>query len=55
MSEGLYVVRSDGTHLRRLVRDFDLSSAWSPKGERLAYATSNGLFLVDLANGHRGG
>jgi hypothetical protein len=53
MSEGLYVVRSDGTHLRRLARDFDLSSAWSPTGEQLAYATSNGLFLVDLENGRR--
>jgi hypothetical protein len=53
MSEGLYVVRSDGTHLRRLARDVDLSSAWSPNGERLAYATSNGLFLVDLENGRR--
>src|SRR5205085_6076259 len=45
LREGLYVVRSDGTHLHRIGRDFDLSSAWSPTGERLAYARSNGVVL----------
>src|SRR6266566_671332 len=30
MREGLYLVRSDGTRLHRIARDFDLSSAWSP-------------------------
>ena len=53
LREGLYVVRSDGTHLHRIARDFDLTSAWSPTGERLAYATSNGVALVDLASGGR--
>jgi Tol biopolymer transport system component len=51
LREGLYVVRSDGTHLHRIARSFDLSSAWSPTGERLAYALSNGVVVVDLANG----
>ena len=49
--EALYVVRSDGTHLRRIISDFDLSSAWSPTGERLAFARSNGVVVVDLADG----
>jgi hypothetical protein len=53
LREVLYVVRSDGTHLHRIARDFDLSSAWSPTGERLAYARSTGVFLVDLAGGRR--
>ena len=53
LREGLYVVRSDGTHSHRIARDFALSSAWSPTGERLAYATSSGVALVDLANGRR--
>jgi WD40 repeat protein len=53
LREGLYIVRSDGTDLHRIARGFDLSSAWSPTGERLAYARSNGVGLVDLASGRR--
>ena len=52
--EGLYVVRSDGTRLHRIAREEDLSgSAWSPTGERLAYADSAGIVLIDLAKGRR--
>jgi hypothetical protein len=29
------------------------TSAWSPTGERLVYATSNGVVVVDLANGRQ--
>jgi hypothetical protein len=54
LREALYVVRSDGTHRQRIARDYaGLSSAWSPTGERLVYATSSGVGLIDLANGRQ--
>jgi Tol biopolymer transport system component len=51
--EGLYVVRSDGSHLHRIARDVAFSTAWSPTGERLAYAGGDGIVLVDVTNGRR--
>ena len=37
MTESVYVIRPDGTGLRRIVRGGD-SPAWSPDGKRLAFA-----------------
>ncbi len=48
----LYVVRTNGTGLRPIARDAE-SSAWSPTGERLAFADFNGLVLVDVENRRR--
>jgi Tol biopolymer transport system component len=48
----LYAVRSNGTGLHLLARHAD-SPAWSPVGERLAYADGRGIVLVDFQNGHR--
>jgi WD40-like Beta Propeller Repeat len=48
----VYVVRTDGTGLHPIARDAE-SSAWSPTGERLAFADHHGVDLVDLENGHR--
>jgi hypothetical protein len=48
----LYVVRMNGTGLRLVARDAD-APAWSPSGERLAFAGSGGVGVVDLATGKR--
>jgi Tol biopolymer transport system component len=48
----LYVVRTNGTGLHLIARDAG-SSAWSPTGERLVFADSNGIGLVDVENGRR--
>jgi TolB protein len=42
-TRGLYVVRRDGTGLRRLTRGDDAAPAWSPDGRRIAFARSDEL------------
>jgi Tol biopolymer transport system component len=49
---GLYAVRSDGADLHLIARDAH-SFAWSPIGERLAFAGYKGVSLIDIANGRR--
>jgi len=50
---GLYAVRSNGSGLRLVARHAE-SSAWSPTGDRLAFARETGVGLVDVENGrHR--
>jgi len=49
---GLYAVRSDGAELHLIARDAQ-SFAWSPTGERLAFAGHRGVSLIDVANGRR--
>ena len=49
---GLYAVRSNGTGLRLVARDAE-SYAWSPTGDRLAFAGENGVAVVDVENGRR--
>jgi Tol biopolymer transport system component len=46
----LYVVRSDGTGLRRISHDAK-SFAWSPNGEQLAFADPSGIVVADVGNG----
>ena len=48
----LYAVRSNGTGLHLVARGGD-SPAWSPVGERLAFADDRGIVLVDFENGRR--
>jgi TolB protein len=36
-SQGLFVLRADGSGLRRLTRGFDVEPAWSPDGTRIAF------------------
>lgn len=48
----LYVVRADGTGLRRIARNArDVS--WSPAGERIAFVGHRGVFVVDVAHARR--
>ena len=47
----LYVVRPNGHGLHRIAPGVD-AATWSPVRERIAYATSRGLFVVDLVNDH---
>jgi WD40-like Beta Propeller Repeat len=49
---GLYAVRSNGTGLRLIARDAE-SSAWSPTGNRVAFARENGVAVVDVEHGRR--
>ena len=48
----LYVARADGTHLHSIVRDAQ-DAAWSPTGERLAFAGRRGIVVVDLGHASR--
>ena len=48
----LYVIRTNGTGVHLLARDAE-SSAWSPTGERLAFADYKGVVLVDVENRRR--
>jgi Tol biopolymer transport system component len=52
---GLYVMGARGRPLRRVATDTtgdDAGATWAPTGERLAYTTSKGTGLIDLATGH---
>ena len=55
-SDGIYVMRSDGTDVQPLVRGrlgpgvTDL--AWSPDGRRLAFATRSGIWVVGADGSH---
>src|SRR5207253_9732905 len=44
--------RANGTGLRLVTRG-GLSSAWSPTGDRVAFADSHGYGVIDLASGRR--
>ena len=48
---GIYVVRPDGTGLRRLFGGGATDVAWSPDGRRLAYVGADGLYLVAMDGG----
>lgn len=48
----LYVVHPDGSGLHRIARGAE-SSAWSPTGERLAFAGRRGVVVADLETGRR--
>jgi Tol biopolymer transport system component len=44
----IYVVRADGSRLRRLTRDGDaFNPSWSPNGKRIYFSGSPGLFVVN--------
>jgi TolB protein len=49
-SADLWVIRSDGTHKRRLTRTAALEDTptWSPDGKRLAYARDGRIWVVTL-------
>jgi len=54
----LYLVDSDGENLRRITNDpgLDLSPAWSPSGDSIAYGSIRGttpsrIYILDLATG----
>lgn len=54
-ADGLYVMRSDGSGVRRIVATrpaalYGGGAAWSPDGSRLVFATWEGIWLMD-ANG----
>jgi Tol biopolymer transport system component len=51
-ASALYAVRSNGTGLRLVARGGD-SPAWSPVGERLAFADDKGIVVVDFRHGRR--
>ena len=48
---GLYVIKRDGTGLRRLVARFVTSPTWSPDGRQIAFWTSSGLAVISTAAG----
>jgi Tol biopolymer transport system component len=43
---GIYVVRPDGTAVRRLIRGPTSDVVWSPDGRRLAYMGTNGVYVA---------
>lgn len=49
--EGLYIIRRDGTGLRRLVTEFATSPTWSPDGKQIAFWTASGLAVISTAGG----
>jgi TolB protein len=51
-NNGIYVIRVDGTGLRRLATGDDDYPAWSPDGRRIVYTTDDGLWIMN-ANGAR--
>jgi len=48
---GIYLVRPDGTGLRRLIGGAVTDVAWSPDGRRLAYVGTGGLYLIGREGG----
>ena len=53
LQDRLFVVRTNGSGRRLIARSYDEYAAWSPSGERLAYATDRGVGIVDLATNER--
>lgn len=51
-ASALYAVRSNGTGLHLVARGGD-APAWSPTGERLAFADGRGIVVVDFRTGRR--
>ncbi|HKP17571.1 MAG TPA: hypothetical protein VJT84_03765 [Gaiellaceae bacterium] len=49
---GIYVVRPDGSALRRLLRGAASDPAWSPDGRRLAYSGVGGIYVAGRAGDH---
>lgn len=48
---GLFVVRPDGTGLRRIFHGNASNPDWSPDGRRIAFQGSNGIYLIARAGG----
>ncbi len=52
--DDLYVIRRDGSGLRRLARQISCCVSWSPSGRTLAFGGPRGrLFLIDVRTGRR--
>ena len=49
----LWVIRPDGTGLRRLAEGGDDEYSWSPDGGRLARSAGGQIEVIDLATGHQ--
>ena len=51
---GIYTIRTDGTHLRRVTRDGeDAQPAWSPDGRLIAFRRVGDLYVVRPDGTHR--
>ena len=55
-SNGLFLLRADGTVVRRLTRGSDVEAAWSPDGTRIAFArhvrgAGLEIYVVDVRSG----
>jgi TolB protein len=48
---GIYVVRPDGTALRRLFRGVASNVDWSPDGRRIAFEGDHGIYVIRRAGG----
>lgn len=49
---GIYVLRPDGTALRRLFRGVASNVDWSPDGRRIAFEGDHGIYVIRRAGGH---
>jgi TolB protein len=49
---GIYVVRPDGSGMRRLLRGAASDPAWSPDSRRLAYSGVGGIYVIGRAGEH---
>ena len=48
---GIYVLRPDGTALRRLFRGVASNVDWSPDGRRIAFEGDRGIYVIRRAGG----
>jgi len=53
LQDRLFVVRTNGSGRRLIARADDEYEAWSPSGERLAFATNRGVGIVDFTSNKR--